>query len=51
MPSSGASSPCWAMRKERDFLYLNLYPTPPLAVKAREERAASRGISTGSGDC
>ena len=30
------------VRKERDFL---------LAVKAREERAASRGISTGSGDC
>lgn len=30
------------MRKERDFL---------LAVKAREECAASCGISTGSGDC
>ena len=29
----------FAMRKERDFL---------LAVKAREERAASRGISTGT---
>ena len=32
----------FAMRKERDFL---------LAVKAREECAASCGISTGSGDC
>ena len=32
----------FAMRKERDFL---------LTVKAREECAASCGISTGSGDC
>ena len=32
----------FARRKERDFL---------LAVKAREECAASCGISTGSGDC
>lgn len=42
MPSAAEQRREFAMRKERDFL---------LAVKAREECAASCGISTGSGDC
>ena len=42
MPSAAEQRREFAMRKERDFL---------LTVKAREECAASCGISTGSGDC